>query len=327
MTDDTQIALDPAGVAKYLPLTSPPEDLDSLRARIEDANLRPALIAELEAQQSQFLEDLLAADDVGWTSRAGASDAVLVEAESGISIAAFDGRPISCDQPVTYPKADLPWDKYLPLLTDFEGFYPYMYLDINNFVTVAIGQMMPDAEAAATLNQGQLPFFGKSDGGHASSAVVQAEYDRVAALTNLASRGAPAFASATTLVVREADATLLAESEAKSHLKEALQTRKYPDFETYPVGVQMAITDLAFNLGVPKFITQFVSFQAAVLDRDWRRAQTESHRRDLGRRNDIVASWFDDAITAERFFILLTPKGASSAPRKILTMDGSLRPL
>ncbi len=87
----------------------------------------------------------------------------------------------------------------------------------------------------------------------------------------------------------------------------------------------MVITDLAFNLGVPKFIAQYVNFRAGILNRDWARARDESGRRDLGRRNTIVASWFDDAIAAQRFFILHTPKGASAAPEKILAMDGGLK--
>lgn len=275
-----------------------------------------------ETQQCQLIDELLKADRVGWASRAGASEAALVEASTGQQILGFDGQPIARDRPVSYPALAMPWAEYLPLLTDFEGYIPYMYLDINNFVTVAIGQMMPNAEAAVTLNQGQLPFFNKSDGAPAGDDAVRSEYESVKARTDLSGGGAGAFKSVTTLTIEKADAEVLLKAGAEDHLKEALGTGKYPDFGTYPAGVQMAITDLAFNLGVPKFIAQYVSFQAAILDRDWGRAKAESGRRDLGRRNTIVAAWFDPPIAAQTFFIF---SGGSKAP-KILTTDGGLKP-
>lgn len=279
----------------------------------------------VETQQSQLIDKLLRAGQVGWASRAGAADAALVEADTGQRILGFDGRPIARDRPVSYPRVEMPWAEYLPLLSDLEGYFPYMYLDINDFVTVAIGQMMPDAAAAVALNQGQLPFFQKSGGARAGDDQVRAEYAKIAALTNLSSRGAGAFSSVTTLTVEKADAEVLLKAEAEEHLEEALGTGKYPDFATYPAGVQMVITDMAFNLGVPKFIAQYINFRAAILNRDWRRAKAESGRRNLGRRNDIVGAWFDDAIAAQRFYILLTPKGASAAPEKILGLDGTLK--
>ncbi len=275
-----------------------------------------------ETQQCQLIDELLKADRVGWASRAGASEAALVEASTGQQILGFDGQPIARDRPVSYPALAMPWAEYLPLLTDFEGYIPYMYLDINDYVTVAIGQMIPSPEAAVALNQGQLPFFQKSDGTPAGDSAVQSEYGNVKARTDLASRGAGAFESVTTLTVEEADAQALLKSQAESHLEELLATGNYPDFGTYPAGVQMAVTDLAFNLGVPKFIDQYVNFRAAVLNRDWTSAKEQSGRRDLGSRNVIVASWFDPPIAAQTFFIF---SGQPAIP-KILTMDGGLKP-
>lgn len=326
MVSDTLLNLHPAGVIANLGRTaSNASSATAIQAQLEDPAQRDSALADLAARQSELLKAALAAQEIGWASRAGAGDAALVEAGSGQRIEAFDGRPISRDRSVSYPDVELPWAKYLPLLADLEGYFPYMYLDINKFVTVAIGQMMPNAEAAVTLNQGQLPFFQKSAGAPASDDEVRGEYNQIKARTDLASRGAGAFKSVTTLTVEEADAQVLVKAEAESHLKEALGTGKYPDFGTYPGGVQMVITDMAFNLGVPKFIAQYVNFRAGILNRDWARARDESGRRNLGRRNTIVASWFDQAIATQRFFILHTPKGADTTPQKILAMDGSLK--
>ena len=326
MVSDTLLNLDPAGVIANLGCTaSDAASATAIQAQLEDPAQRDSALADLAAKQSELLKAALAAQEIGWASRAGAADAALVEAASGQRIEAFDGRPISRDRPVDYPQVALPWAEYLPLLADLEGYFPYMYLDINDFVTVAIGQMMPNAEAAVALNQGQLPFFRKSDGAPAGDDAVRGEYNQIKARTDLSSRGAGAFKSVTTLTVEEADAQVLVKAAAEGHLQEALGTGKYPDFGTYPGGVQMVITDMAFNLGVPKFIAQYVNFRAGILNRDWKRAKAESGRRNLGRRNTIVAAWFDDAIAAQRFFILHTPKDASQAPEKILTIDGSLK--
>lgn len=326
MVSDTLLNLDAAGVIANLGRTAANAgSATAIQAQLEDPAQRDSALADLAAKQSELLKAALAADDIGWASSAGAADAALVEAESGQKIEAFDGRPIARDRPVSYPDVELPWAEYLPLLADLEGYFPYMYLDINKFVTVAIGQMMPNAEAAVALNQGQLPFFQKSDGAPAGDDAVRAEYVKIAALTDLASRGAQAYESVTTLTVKEADAQVLVKAQAESHLQEALGTGKYPDFGTYPGGVQMVITDMAFNLGVPKFIAQYVNFRAGILNRDWARAKAESGRRDLGRRNTIVAAWFDAAIAAQRFYILVKPKGSATTPTKILAMDGSLK--
>ena len=325
MVSDTLLKLDAAGVIADLALTAPASDAAGLRSKLEDPARRQATLDDLAARQSDLLKAALAADDIGWASRAGAADAALVEAGSGQRIEAFDGRVINRDRPVGYPDVALPWAEFLPLLADLEGYFPYMYLDIKNFVTVAIGQMMPNAEAAVALNQGQLPFFVKSDRARASDDAVRAEYVKIAALTDLSSRGAGAYKSVTTLTVEKADAEVLLKAQAEDHLQEALATGKYPGFGTYPAGVQMVITDMAFNLGVPKFIAQYVNFRAGILNRDWARAKAESGRRDLGRRNTIVAAWFDDAIAAQRFYLLHKPKGAATTPEKILTMDGGLK--
>ncbi len=327
MTVDTEIDLEAAGVLANLSRICPDDGTaERIKSRLENSSKRDEELLHLRSDQSDVLEGLLAAKTVGWTSKAGEATAALVEAGSGARIQAFDGRAIGRNFAIDYAEVEFPWAEFLGELADFEGYYPYMYLDINSFVTVAIGQMMPNADAAVALNNGDLPFFKKSDGTPASDAEVRTEYAAVAALTDLASRGAGAFESKTTLEVKKPAALKLLEAGAESHVREALNTGKYPGFKSYPAGVQKAITDMAFNLGVPKFIRQYISFRAAILNRDWKRAKAESGRRGLGRRNVAVAAWFDPAIAAERYYLALAPKGSSQAPEKIVTLGGSLAP-
>ena len=55
----------------------------------------------------------------------------------------------------------------------------------------------------------------------------------------------------------------------------------FPEWNTYPEPVQVALVDMAFNLGVPGLVKKFPSFVAAVKSRDWAGASRECRRRGI----------------------------------------------
>jgi GH24 family phage-related lysozyme (muramidase) len=59
----------------------------------------------------------------------------------------------------------------------FEGVVPHMYLNTNGNVTVGVGHLLSDANAATTL-----PFVKTSDGTAASGAEIAMEFQRIEGL-------------------------------------------------------------------------------------------------------------------------------------------------
>jgi GH24 family phage-related lysozyme (muramidase) len=69
---------------------------------------------------------------------------------------------------------------------------------------------------------------------------------------------------------------------------------KFTDFDTYPMTVQFALTDMAFNLGTNGVVTKFPNFTKAIKARDWKKAAKESNRPQVNqRRNSVVRKWLE----------------------------------
>src|SRR3982074_1390597 len=67
-------------------------------------------------------------------------------------------------------------DDAIAHLEVFEGVVPWMYLDTKGFVTVAVGEMLPNAVRAQSLD------FIDSAGQPSTPAAIAAEYDRILSL-------------------------------------------------------------------------------------------------------------------------------------------------
>src|SRR5436190_1761603 len=64
--------------------------------------------------------------------------------------------------------------RLLAMLRDAEGTLPHMYLDTAGMVTVGVGHMTPDAEAAQ-----KLTFVVRSSGSTATEEQIAADYENV----------------------------------------------------------------------------------------------------------------------------------------------------
>lgn len=177
----------------------------------------------------------------------------------------------------------------LALIEPFEGRCPHMYLDTVGKVTVGIGNMLPDAGAAACC------IFVRPDGTEATDAEIAIEFGRVAS----AVPGLRADAYASIAALRMPD-----------HEIERLFRRRVAEFCTqlevhfpllseYPEPAQLALLDLAFNLGAAALPRKFPRLTLAVRAMDWRTAALESHRPQArDRRNAAIKSLFEDAAMA-----------------------------
>lgn len=70
----------------------------------------------------------------------------------------------------------------------------------------------------------------------------------------------------------------------------------FREFARYPKGIQMALLDMVFNLGLVGFRRDFPKLIEAVERRDWARASAECWRKGIGYpRNAWAQSQFDNA--------------------------------
>lgn len=155
-------------------------------------------------------------------------------------------------------------------MVPFEGEVPHMYLDSVGLVTIGIGNMLPNIAAAEAL-----PFVRRSDSGRASSAEIRADWEKVTAQSG-AVRVATFYAAHTQLELPAAAIDALYQrrvDEFKQQLRGV-----FAHFDTFPDDAQLAVLDMAFNLGVGALNTKWPKFKAAVNAEKWSEAVTECVR-------------------------------------------------
>ena len=162
-------------------------------------------------------------------------------------------------------------DQSLGKLEEFEGSIPWMYRDTVGKVTVGVGLMLPDADAAC-----RLPF--EVGGAAAAETAVRAEFARVEALPMGRAALFYRAASKPELPQGAIDSllrTVLTGFEDK--LREAL-----PVYDAMPDGVKMALLDMIYNLGPAGLLKGFPKLMAAVAAGDWAQAAACCERRGPG---------------------------------------------
>jgi GH24 family phage-related lysozyme (muramidase) len=150
-----------------------------------------------------------------------------------------------------------------------EGVVSHMYLDTVGKVTVGVGNMLPTAAAAAAL-----AFVDRTTRAPATDAQIRADFDAVSLQPR--AQQARHYKQHTRLdLPDEAIWTLLA---ARVDGFEQQLIGYFPQFPSFPGSAQLALLDMAFNLGGPALNTRWPSLKRAVLAQDWRAAQQECER-------------------------------------------------
>ena len=152
-------------------------------------------------------------------------------------------------------------EQSLTELKQFEGCIPWMYRDTVGKVTVGVGLMLPDPQAAQSL-----PFLAGLR--PATPQEIAAEFARVEALPP----GHPAvfYKSPNSLELprQTIDARLIAVLEAfESSLRAHL-----PHYDTFPGPVKMALLDMIYNLGPEGLFRGFPHLIAAIEAGAWTQA-------------------------------------------------------
>lgn len=157
--------------------------------------------------------------------------------------------------------------------TKFEGFLPYMYLDIKGLVTTGMGNLIDPIGAALGLP------WKRPDGSLASQDEIRAAWNAVKARTDLAPKYGQAFAGVTTLRLDKDGIEQLIARKLKEN--EDYLRKKYPGYEKWPADAQLGLHSMAWAMG-PGF--KFPAFDAAVNREppDFHAAAAASHINDAG---------------------------------------------
>ena len=187
---------------------------------------------------------------------------------------------------------------YLPLAEENEGNIPWMYLDTRGNVTVGIGHLLDDADEAA-----KLPFVAGRAGRPAAAADIVAGHAAVRRARRLATRGAGAFRGLTDLRLPEASVLALYERDFNAILgytRDAFRSVG-GGFDSYPPAAQLAVLDMAFNLGARGLYRRFPRFREHGLGRrDFATAARECRRTGISAsRNDRTRDLLLEAARAE----------------------------
>ncbi len=152
--------------------------------------------------------------------------------------------------------------------TKFEGYLPYMYLDIKGLVTTGMGNLIDPIGAAL-----ELPWK-RPDGSLATQSEIRAAWNLVKSRTDLAPKYGTAFAGLTTLRLDKAGIEQLIARKLREN--EAYLRHRFSDYEHWPADAQLGLHSMAWAMG-PGF--HFPDFNAAVnrLRPDFDAAARASH--------------------------------------------------
>lgn len=177
----------------------------------------------------------------------------------------------------------IPDDKILDFLEKSEDNVEYMYLDTKGNVTVGVGMMLPDEQAAL-----HLPFRKKTPAGHYRPAT---EQDIRQAYRKVRQRPfGPRFGKKTfkPSPANGLDDVRITKAEGQQALRQRLPhdvqilRQKFKGFDTFPPTVRKALIDMLYNLGSGNFSrSKWPKLFEAIDARNWAEAARQSHRKDI----------------------------------------------
>ena len=171
------------------------------------------------------------------------------------------------------------------LLSDNEGRVNHLYLDTVGKPTVGVGNMLPTAESAC-----KLPFRILSNDGRANINLITDEYELIR--SKEWGKVANYYRQFCHLYLPESDIDELLDDRV-DEFEIRLRT-DFLDFETYPENVQLALFDMAFNLGNDGLMKKFPKFCNAIKSKNWPEAAIQSRRPQLSvKRNEEIRKLFE----------------------------------
>ena len=174
------------------------------------------------------------------------------------------------------------------LIKSGEGSIDHMYLDTVGKVTVGVGNMLPNAEAAIALG-----FLQRSDDAPASADQIGQEYEGI--FCRMPGQYAASYRPYTNLYLPEEAINNLLDTRIGDF--QAGLEKSFPNYPGYPEAVKQALMDMAFNLGNAGLVKKFPSLTKAARNEDWSECAAQCHRRGISAsRNEEVEGLFLQAV-------------------------------
>ncbi|MDQ2044908.1 hypothetical protein NRL14_14320 [Pseudoalteromonas sp. 20-92] len=169
-------------------------------------------------------------------------------------------------------------------MVKYEGNVPHMYLDTKGYVTVGVGHLLKDVEAAK-----KVPFTVRDTGIIASTKQIEDEFKLIKSRPFGKDEGFGRFKPFTKLIITEAVANAQIDQHIKTFESELKRIYGASEFSSYPDDVKLALFDLIFNLGMTKLKDTFPNFNKHMKVHDFKKAAIESNRKDVSaERNTYV---------------------------------------
>ena len=185
-------------------------------------------------------------------------------------------------------------DDSIAQLILFEGSVPWMYLDSRGYVTVGVGDMLPNVASAQALA------FVDEAGTASIGGDISADFLRVAALE-------PNLRPA---AYRSPSSPQLPQDVIASGLRAQLidfendLSGRLGNYASFPDPAKLGLLDMIFNLGESKLFNGFPTFIRYVGNTDWANAAMQCHRVGPG---DARNAW-----TAHQFSLAATLQSSSA---------------
>lgn len=161
------------------------------------------------------------------------------------------------------------FDEIKLFVAPFEGNISHMYLDTEGYVTVGIGNMLPNAAAAVLLR-----FTNRTTKNDATEAEIKADFESVAKQAK--AQSALKYKEFTKLDMPDVEVNRLFQSRIAEFQK---QLRKlYPKYDEYPASAQLAMLDMAFNMGAGGLKTKWPKLNKSIDALSWADAAEQCER-------------------------------------------------
>jgi GH24 family phage-related lysozyme (muramidase) len=181
----------------------------------------------------------------------------------------------------------LTFDEIKAHIVPHEGVVSHMYLDTVGKVTVGVGNMLPDGLAAEAL-----PFVDRVSRERASADQKRADFDVV--LRQPKAQSAKLYKPHTKLDLPDEEIWKLLERRVAGFVRQL--TEIFPKFPDFPASAQLALLDMAFNLGAGALDKRWPSLKQAVLTQNWLVAEQQCNRSTSSRaRNEATRALFRKA--------------------------------
>ena len=158
----------------------------------------------------------------------------------------------------------------------FEGWVPYMYLDIKGLVTVGLGNLIDPVDQATIL-----PFRFKDTGALASAEQIATEWRRIKDEVWLAKKGHTDAGPLTRLELNADAVDALVAERLNRNESYLMRQPPFQQFAAWPADAQMALLSMAWAMG-PAGPQKFTRFCAACVNLDFRTAAAECRMNEAG---------------------------------------------